>query len=132
MHDLVVRDLEKATNRTLGLTHDGVAERSVLNPHPHAESASDSAQPAARLFDFGPERAGEFVRDLAKRDPDARLNLLLAIIATRRNNTLSIPRRGGGVVVASEPCDDDSGWRTSPISPRRRGPRRGDLTDLEA
>ena len=82
-------------------------------PHPHAESACDSAQLAAHLFDFGPERAGEFVRDLGKRDPDARLNLLLTdgrrIIATRWNDTLSILRTGGGGVVASEPYDDDPG-----------------------
>jgi hypothetical protein len=60
------------------LSHNGVADRSILGPHPHAESACDSAQLAAHLFDFGPERAGEFVRDLGKRDPDARLNLLLS------------------------------------------------------
>jgi gamma-glutamyl hercynylcysteine S-oxide hydrolase len=89
-------------------------------PHPHAESACDSAQLAAYLFDFGPERAGEFVRDLGKRDPDARLNLLLTdgrrIIATRWNDTLSIlhTRGGGGGVVASEPCDDDPGWADVP------------------
>jgi gamma-glutamyl hercynylcysteine S-oxide hydrolase len=41
-------------------------------PHPDAESACDSAQLAAHLFELGPERAGEFVRDLGKRDPDAR------------------------------------------------------------
>jgi len=87
-------------------------------PHPHAESACDSAQLAAHLFDFGPERAGEFVRDLGKRDPDARLNLLLTdgrrIIATRWNDTLSILRTGGGVVVASEPYYDDPGWADVP------------------
>ncbi|HEV2252209.1 MAG TPA: DinB family protein [Streptosporangiaceae bacterium] len=179
MHDLVVRDLEQARNRTLGLTalddptlvtqHDplmsplvwdlahvgqqeelwllraggparpgmpldetatapfargrwllqnGVADRSVLGPHPDAGSACDSAQLAAHLFGFGPERAGEFVRDLGKRDPDARLNLLRTagrrIIATRWNDTLSILRTGGGFVVASEPYDDDPGWADVP------------------
>jgi len=73
---------------------------------------------AAHLFDFGPERAGEFVRDLGKRDPDARLNLLLTdgrrIIATRWNDTLSILRTGGGGVVASEPYYDDPGWADIP------------------
>jgi glutamine amidotransferase len=100
------------------LSHNGVADRSILGPRPHAESACDSAQLAAHLFDFGPERAGEFVRDLGKRDPDARLNLLLTdgrrIIATRWNDTLSILRTGGGVVVASEPYDDDPGWADVP------------------
>ena len=86
--------------------------------HPHAESACDPAQLATHLLDFGPERAGEFVRDLGKRDPDARLNLLLTdgrrIIATRWNDTLSILRTGGGFVVASEPYDDDPGWADVP------------------
>jgi len=100
------------------LSYNGVADRSVLGPHPDAGSARDSAQLAAHLFGFGPERAGEFVRDLGKRDPDARLNLLRTggrqIIATRWNDTLSILRTGGGFVVASEPYDDDPGWADVP------------------
>lgn len=56
------------------LSHNGVADRSILGPHPHAESACDSAQLAAHLFELCPERAGELVRDLGKRDPGARLN----------------------------------------------------------
>jgi gamma-glutamyl hercynylcysteine S-oxide hydrolase len=99
------------------LSHNGVADRSILGPHPHAESACDSAQLAAHLFGLGPERAGEFVRDLRKRDPDARLNLLLRdgprVIAIRWNDTLSILRTGC-VVVASEPYDDDPGWADVP------------------
>ena len=99
------------------LSHNGVADRSILGPHPHAESACDFAQLAAHLFGFGPERAGEFVRDLGKRNPDARLNLLLTdgrrIIATRWNDTLSIPRTGGGG-VASEPYYDDPVWADVP------------------
>jgi gamma-glutamyl hercynylcysteine S-oxide hydrolase len=100
------------------LSHNGVADRSILGPHAHAEWACDSAQLAANLFDFGPERAGEFVRDLGKRDPDARLNLLLTdgrrIIATRWNDTLSVLHTHGGVVVASEPYYDDPGWADVP------------------
>jgi glutamine amidotransferase len=100
------------------LSHNGVADRSILGPHPHAESAFDSAQLAAHLFDFGPEPAGECVRDLGKRDPDARLNLLLTdglrIIATRWNDTLTILRTGGVVVVANEPYDDDPGCADVP------------------
>jgi glutamine amidotransferase len=100
------------------LSHNGVADRSILGPHPHAESACDSAQLAAHLSGFGPERAGEFVRDLGKRDPDARLNLLLTdgrrIIATCWNDAISILRTRGGVVVASEPYYDDPGWADVP------------------
>jgi gamma-glutamyl hercynylcysteine S-oxide synthase len=60
------------------LSHNGVADRSMLGPHPAAESVCDSAQLAAHLFDFGPGRVGDFVCDLGKRDPAARLNLLLS------------------------------------------------------
>jgi len=96
------------------LSHNGVVDRSVLGPHPAAESVCDSAQLAAHLFDFGPERAGEFVTDLGKRDPGARLNLLLTdgeqVIATRWKNSLAVLRTGDGVLVASEPSDDDPRW----------------------
>jgi glutamine amidotransferase len=78
----------------------------------------DSAQLAAHLFEFGPERAGEFVTDVGKRDPAARLNLLLTdgerILATRWNDTLSVLCTDDGVVVASEPYDDDPRWADVP------------------
>ncbi len=51
------------------LSHNGVVDRAVLGPHPAAESVCDSAQLAAHLFDFGPERAGEFVADLGRAIP---------------------------------------------------------------
>jgi len=100
------------------LSHNGVADRAVLGPHPAAESVCDSAQLAAHLFDFGPERAGEFVADLGKRDPGARLNLMLTngrrVLATRWGDTLSVLRADDGVVVASEPYDDDPRWTDIP------------------
>jgi len=100
------------------LSHNGVVDRAVLGPHPAAESVCDSALLAAHLFETGPERAAEFVADLGKRDPGARLNLLLTdgqrIIATRWGDTLSVLRDGDGVVVASEPYDDDPRWADVP------------------
>ncbi len=100
------------------LSHNGIVDRAMLGPHPAAESMCDSAQLAAHIFEFGPERTGEFVADLGKRDPDARLNLLLTngdrILATRWKDTLSVLRADGGVVVASEPYDDDPRWRDVP------------------
>ena len=100
------------------LSHNGVVDRAVLGPHPAAESVCDSALLAAHLFESGPERAGEFVADLGKRDPGARLNLLLTdgqrIIATRWGDTLSVLRTDDGVVVASEPYDDDPRWADVP------------------
>jgi gamma-glutamyl hercynylcysteine S-oxide hydrolase len=100
------------------LSHNGVVDRAVLGPHPAAESVCDSAQLAAHLFEFGPERLGEFVTGLSGRDPGARLNLLLTdgqrVLATRWNDTLSVLATDDGVVVASEPYDDDPRWADVP------------------
>ena len=100
------------------LSHNGVVDRSLLGSPPTAESVCDSAQLAASLFDFGPERAGDFVTALGQRDPAARLNLLLTdglrVLATRWNDTLSVLRTDDGVVVASEPYDDDPRWSDVP------------------
>jgi gamma-glutamyl hercynylcysteine S-oxide hydrolase len=100
------------------LSHNGVVDRAVLGPHPAAESVCDSALLAAHLFEFGPERLGEFVVEVARRDPGARLNLLLTdgqrILATRWNDTLSVLAAEDGVVVASEPYDDDPRWTDLP------------------
>jgi glutamine amidotransferase len=120
------------------LSHNGVVDRAVLGPHPAAESMCDSALLAAHLFEFGPERAGEFVAALARRDPGARLNLLLTsgerILATRWNDTLSLLRTDDGVVVASEPYDDDPRWVDVPdhhLVDVTAG-RPTEITDLEA
>jgi glutamine amidotransferase len=100
------------------LSHNGVVDRAVLGPHPAAESVCDSALLAAHVFAAGPERAGEFVADLGKRDPGARLNVLLTdgerIVATRWGDTLSVLRTDDGVAVASEPYDDDPRWTDVP------------------
>jgi glutamine amidotransferase len=51
-------------------------------------------------------------------DPIARLNILAAngsrLLATAWGDTLSILRRDDGVVLASEPYDDDSDWEDVP------------------
>lgn len=100
------------------LSHNGVVNRAALGPHVAAESVCDSALLAAHLFEFGPERAGEFVTTLGRREPGARLNLLLTdghrILATRWGDTLSVLRTDDGAVVASEPYDDDPGWTDVP------------------
>jgi gamma-glutamyl hercynylcysteine S-oxide hydrolase len=100
------------------LSHNGVVDRAVLGPHSAAESVCDSAQLAAHLFEFGPDRLGEFVIALSRRDPGARLNLLLTdgqrVLATRWNDTLSVLATDDGVVVASEPYDDDPRWADLP------------------
>jgi gamma-glutamyl hercynylcysteine S-oxide hydrolase len=100
------------------LSHNGVIDRELLGPQSAAESVCDSAQLAAYLFEHGPEQAGALVAKLGQRDPEARLNLLLAngerIIATRWKDTLSVLRTDDGVVVASEPYDDDPRWTDVP------------------
>jgi gamma-glutamyl hercynylcysteine S-oxide hydrolase len=100
------------------LSHNGVADRAILGPHPAAESACDSALLAAHLFEYGPKRVAEFVTALGHRDPGARLNLLLTdgqqILATRWGNSLSVLTADDGVVVASEPYDDDPRWADVP------------------
>jgi gamma-glutamyl hercynylcysteine S-oxide hydrolase len=59
------------------LSHNGIVDRSVLPPDPVAESVCDSAVLAAFVFAHGPERVAETVVEVARRDPAARLNLLL-------------------------------------------------------
>jgi glutamine amidotransferase len=100
------------------MSHNGLVDRAALGPHRKAESVCDSALLAAHLFDFGPERLGEFVAALGHREPTARLNVLLTdgrrVLATRWNDTLSVLRTDDGVVVASEPFDDDPRWADVP------------------
>jgi glutamine amidotransferase len=100
------------------LSHNGVVDRAVLGPHPEAESVGDSAQLAAHLFEFGPDRVAEFVTAVGRRDAGARLNLLLTngqrVLATRWNDTLSVLRTDDGIAVASEPYDDDPRWTDVP------------------
>jgi glutamine amidotransferase len=99
-------------------SHNGVVDRMLLGPHPAAESACDSAQLAAHLFAFGPDRLGEFVAGIGRRDPGARLNLLVTngqrVLATRWTDSLCLLRADDGVVVASEPYDDDPRWMDVP------------------
>jgi gamma-glutamyl hercynylcysteine S-oxide hydrolase len=122
-------------------SHNGVVDAALLGPHRAAESVCDSAQLAAHLFEFGPDRVGEFVAGIGKRDPGARLNLLLTdgeqILATRWGNALSVLRAEDGVAVASEPYDDDPRWIDVPdhhlVEVRAGAGGTGvTITDLEA
>jgi glutamine amidotransferase len=96
------------------LSHNGVIDRALLAPHPNAESVSDSALLAAHVFQRGPEDVGTLVAELGARDPAARLNVLLTdgqrLLGTRWNDTLCVLATGDGVIVASEPFDDDPAW----------------------
>lgn len=100
------------------LSHNGVVDRSVLPPAPHAESVVDSAVLAAVIFERGPEQLAATIAQVGAADPDARLNVLAAngsrMLATTWGDTLSVLRRPDGVVVASEPYDDDPAWQDIP------------------
>ena len=96
------------------LSHNGRVAREALPLDPAAESLCDSALLAAHVFASGPEAIGEIVPAVARKDPSARLNVLLAdgsrLLATTWGDTLSYLVTTTGVAVASEPWDDDPAW----------------------
>jgi len=99
------------------LSHNGVVDRDVL-PTLSAESTCDSAILAALIFSRGLDELGPTIADVGGEDPNARLNIMAAngsrLLATTWGDTLSILRRDDGVVLASEPYDDQSGWEDVP------------------
>ncbi|MBA0047634.1 ergothioneine biosynthesis protein EgtC [Mycobacterium sp. NPDC050853] len=102
------------TDGTWLLSHNGIVDRGTVGQVSGAESVVDSAVLAARVFDAGVDSLGETVRRVGAADPQARLNILVAngneLIATTWGDTLSILQAADGVVVASEPYDDDPSW----------------------
>jgi glutamine amidotransferase len=90
----------------------------VLPATQRAESVCDSAILAAAIFERGLDALGETLAEIAAADPGARLNILAAngsrMLATAWGDTLSILRRADGVVLASEPYDNDSDWEDVP------------------
>ena len=101
------------------LSHNGRVERAALPDAAwaRAESICDSAVLASWLLE-DPDALGERILEVAARDPAARLNVLAGdgqrILATAWGDTLSVLVGPSGVVVASEPYDDDPGWREIP------------------
>lgn len=100
------------------LSHNGLVDREVLPLTGQAESTVDSAVLAALIFSRGLDALGDTIVEVGERDPNARLNILAAngsrLLATTWGDTLSILRRPDGVVVASEPYDDDPDWSDVP------------------
>ena len=100
------------------LSHNGVVDRAVLPLTGVAESTVDSAVLAALIFARGLDALGQTVAEVGALDPNARLNILAAngsrMVATTWGDTLSILRLPEGVVLASEPYDDDPGWSDIP------------------
>ncbi|MGX9788541.1 ergothioneine biosynthesis protein EgtC [Mycobacterium sp. MMS18-G62] len=100
------------------LSHNGLVDRAVLPPSAKAESTVDSALLAALIFERGLDTLGDTIVEVAAADPNARLNILAGngsrLIATTWGDTLSVLRRDDGVVLASEPYDDNPDWQEIP------------------
>ncbi|WP_343574325.1 ergothioneine biosynthesis protein EgtC [Mycobacterium sp.] len=100
------------------LSHNGVVDRDVLPLIAAAESTCDSAVLAATIFKRGLDALAQTIAEVGAADPSARLNIMAAngsrLLATTWGDTLSILRRGDGVVLASEPYDDQPGWEDVP------------------
>lgn len=101
------------------LSHNGAVDRAVLPAEAwaQAESVCDSAVLASWLLQ-APDELGRRVREVAQADPGARLNVLAAdgrrLLATAWGDTLFVLENPAGVVVASEPHDDDPRWYEVP------------------
>ncbi|WP_433121285.1 ergothioneine biosynthesis protein EgtC [Micromonospora sp. CA-246542] len=88
------------------------------------DAATDSAllwalvRHRLRAGDDPAEAVGRTVVEVAAAAPGSRLNLLLTdgrrAVATAVGHALSVRAGAGSVVVASEPHDDDAGWRPVP------------------
>jgi glutamine amidotransferase len=106
------------TDGTWLLSHNGLVDRRVLPVSRLAESTNDSALLAALIFDRGLDALGETIAEVAAADPNARLNILAAngtqLRATTWGDTLSVLRREDGIILASEPYDDNPDWQGIP------------------
>jgi gamma-glutamyl hercynylcysteine S-oxide hydrolase len=104
------------TDGTWLVSHNGRVDRSVLpaTAAAAAESTCDSAVLTAHVLEQGVDRLARTVTTVAAADPGARLSLLLTdgtrVLAVTWGDPLSYLRTAAGVVVASEPYDDDPGW----------------------
>jgi glutamine amidotransferase len=100
------------------LSHNGLVDRAALPPSSAAESTNDSALLAALIFERGMDALGDTIAEVAATDPNARLNILAGngsqLRATTWGDTLFVLRTADGVVLASEPFDDDQGWQEIP------------------
>ena len=114
------------------LSHNGRGRPGRAPAAPEAESVCDSALLAAHVFALGPRaRSARSSPTWRRRDPAARLNLLLTdgeriLATTLGRHAQRTCATDDGVVVASEPYDDDPRWVDVPDhhlleATRRRG-----------
>ena len=96
------------------MSHNGRLDKTLLPPRHEAESACDSAALAAHVFAEGPEQVAETILKVAAADPDSFLSVLLTdgerVLAVSWGDSMSYLVEPDGVVVASEPYDDDGRW----------------------
>jgi gamma-glutamyl hercynylcysteine S-oxide hydrolase len=96
------------------LSHNGKVSRAALPLSSTAESICDSALLAAHVFASGPSEVVATLSAVAAADPDAYLNVLMTdgeqIVGVTWGDELSYLVEPDGVVVASEPWDDDPRW----------------------
>ena len=96
------------------LSHNGRVDRGVLPARSDAESVCDSAVLAAHVFARGVDDVACTVREVARLDPEASLNLLLTdgarVLGITWGDPLSYLVEPDGIAVASEPWDDDPRW----------------------
>jgi glutamine amidotransferase len=96
------------------LSHNGVVNVEVLPTCAGAESICDSAILASTIFERGVESLGDVIAEVGSADRQARLNIVAAngsrMLATTWGDTLSMLHGADGVVLASEPYDDDPRW----------------------
>lgn len=96
------------------LSHNGRVSRAALPQSRDAESTCDSALLAAHVFAAGPTQVVRTLRQVAVADPDAYLSVLLTdgtrVLGVTWGDEVSYLVEPDGVVVASEPWDDDPRW----------------------
>jgi glutamine amidotransferase len=118
------------------LSHNGKVSRAALPLSLAAESTCDSAMLAAHVFASGPTEVVATLRSVAAADPDAQLNVLMTdgeqILGVTWGDELSYLVEPDGIVVASEPWDDDPRWIDVPDRHLIRvNPAGVTVTDLE-
>jgi glutamine amidotransferase len=118
------------------LSHNGRVSRDALPMSPRAESTCDSALLAAHVFERGYADVVATLRAVATVDPDAYLSVLMTdgtqIVGVTWGDELTYLASPDGVVVASEPWDDDPRWVEVPDHHLIEVTPRGvTVTDLE-
>jgi glutamine amidotransferase len=96
------------------LSHNGRVSRAAFPWQPGAESTCDSALLAAHVFAAGGAQVVATLGAVAAADPDAYLSVLMTdgarLVGVTWGDELSYLVEPDGVVVASEPWDDDPRW----------------------